>query len=335
MALAQTLADTPSAPEARKRKSRLAEIMLQQGMDASPVQHWTQGAARLAQALVGGSMAGQAGREESAERAEGARVLTEALGGAGGPNKDRIAALLANPATADVGQKLAVEALSPQKAPNSMREFEMAQNNPAYAQFLDRKRPQTNINMKTMGTIPPGYRAEYNEQGLPVQLVPIPGSPDARKIEDAERAAATSADQKSKTANIVVDAIDRADKMIEANPALTAGVGGTLLSKMPGTDANNVRALMDTVKANAGFDRLQQMRDSSPTGGALGQVSEREIAYLQATIGNLEQSQTVGQLRENMKKVRDAYSQIIHGPGGGDDGGWQTLPNGIKIREKK
>lgn len=37
-------------------QKKLAVMLMQQGVDASPVQHWTQGAARMAQALVGGNM---------------------------------------------------------------------------------------------------------------------------------------------------------------------------------------------------------------------------------------------------------------------------------------
>ena len=55
------------------------------------------------------------------------------------------------------------------------------------------------------------------------------------------------------------------------------------------------------------------MREASPTGGALGQVSERELSELQATIGNLEQSQGAEQLTFNIQRVRDKYAEIVHG----------------------
>lgn len=51
-----------SSPYDRKR--RLAEQMLQSGSDFSPIQHPLQGAARLAQALIGGYMANKADTEE-------------------------------------------------------------------------------------------------------------------------------------------------------------------------------------------------------------------------------------------------------------------------------
>ena len=51
---------------------------------------------------------------------------------------------------------------------------------------------------------------------------------------------------------------------------------------VPGTEAQATAAKLDTIKANIGFDKLQKMRDASPTGGALGQVSERELGFLQS-----------------------------------------------------
>jgi hypothetical protein len=57
------------------------------------------------------------------------------------------------------------------------------------------------------------------------------------------------------------------------------------------------------------------MRASSPTGGALGQVTDFENRLLQATIGNLEQSQSKDQLLYNLRRVKDTYLDIVHGPG--------------------
>ncbi len=110
------------------------------------------------------------------------------------------------------------------------------------------------------------------------------------------------------------------DKAAAGVTARTAGPAGLVFSAIPGTKARNLSALIDTIRANIGFDQLQQMRDNSPTGGALGQVSEREIGFLQATIANLEISQSPTQLRENLgivkqsiedsfNRIRDAYIQ--------------------------
>lgn len=64
------------------RRRQLAEALMKGGMDYSPVQHWTQGLARLAQALVGGYEAGQADKQEKANNEGFANSLAAALGGA-------------------------------------------------------------------------------------------------------------------------------------------------------------------------------------------------------------------------------------------------------------
>ena len=77
----------------------------------------------------------------------------------------------------------------------------------------------------------------------------------------------------------------------------------------------DVRARLDTIRANIGFDRVQQMRESSPTGGALGQVTEFENRLLQSTLGNLEQSQSREQILENLGRIESIYLDIVHGEG--------------------
>lgn len=91
---------------------------------------------------------------------------------------------------------------------------------------------------------------------------------------------------------------------------LTAGFAGTPLSKIPGTEAKNVTRLLDTIRANLGFNQLQEMRDNSPTGGALGQVSELENRLLQATEGSLDQDQTPEQLIETLGFVQGSIFDI-------------------------
>jgi hypothetical protein len=82
------------------------------------------------------------------------------------------------------------------------------------------------------------------------------------------------------------------------------GLPGQMTKGIGGTPGHNLEQTLATVKANIGFDRLQEMRDNSPTGGALGQVSEMENRLLQAVWGSLEQSQSEDQLISNLEKVR-------------------------------
>lgn len=61
-------ADSGLDPAAVTRRRRIAEMLMGQGMQQRPIQHWTQGAAKIAQALTGGFMAGKTDRDEKGER---------------------------------------------------------------------------------------------------------------------------------------------------------------------------------------------------------------------------------------------------------------------------
>lgn len=111
---------------------------------------------------------------------------------------------------------------------------------------------------------------------------------------------------------VVNDAINRGLPMVDN---WTAGLGGQLLSNLAGTDAADLSKLLESVKANAGFDKLQSMREASPTGGALGQVSNTELGFLQSVFGNLEQSQSPTQLKYNLQLFQYVYNSMIHGEG--------------------
>lgn len=67
------------------RRRRMAEAMLKAGSDYSPVQHWTQGLARLANALIGGYQIGEANKEDAANNEAFANSLAGALAGSGTP----------------------------------------------------------------------------------------------------------------------------------------------------------------------------------------------------------------------------------------------------------
>jgi hypothetical protein len=167
-----------------------------------------------------------------------------------------------------------------------------------------------------VGTIPQGYQLSKTPEGAWV-MAPIPGGPvDAENVAAADAAANAEAMQQ-KYGNVVVEDVGRAIGRIEEAPwyASATGIGGLLQGYVPGSMATDVQSLLDSVKANIGFDRLQEMREASPTGGALGQVTERELAFLQSTLGNLERSQSEEQLLYNLNRLNDVYLDVVHGVG--------------------
>lgn len=135
---------------------------------------------------------------------------------------------------------------------------------------------------------------------------------DLRTSVASELTTSPQVSQKSKNAisqaTVVMDYIDQADGQING---FTTGVVGVGSAFIPGTPAYNLNRTIDTIKANVGFQALQAMRDASPTGGALGQVSEQENRLLQATLGSLDIGQGEQQLRANMSKVKQHFSNLV------------------------
>lgn len=90
----------------------------------------------------------------------------------------------------------------------------------------------------------------------------------------------------------------------------STGYGNWALSGLPNTDARALNNDLETIKANIGFDTLQNMRANSPTGGALGNVSDTENKLLQAVNGALDPLQAE-KLKENLQSIKELYPQVL------------------------
>lgn len=120
------------------------------------------------------------------------------------------------------------------------------------------------------------------------------------------------------SARNVISAIDKAYDIYSShsergNFDSVSGLTGSAMSFLPTSDRANIEGYITTVKANIGFDKLQSMRDASPTGGALGQVSELELKQLNSAIAALDLNQHPSVIMENLAQIREQYNTIIHG----------------------
>jgi len=88
---------------------------------------------------------------------------------------------------------------------------------------------------------------------------------------------------------------------------ITTGFIGDKLKGIAGTDAFALAEKIKTIQANLGFKELQEMRANSPTGGALGQVSERELSLLEAALVSLNQANKPGEVKRALSKVITHY----------------------------
>ena len=103
-----------------------------------------------------------------------------------------------------------------------------------------------------------------------------------------------------------LDRLAAAATQIKDDPALKniTGIIGKFPS-MPGSPAANVEANLQTLSSQVAFNVLQAMRDASKTGGALGAVSEKEMALLENNLAALSKSQSAEAFRTNLQKIID------------------------------
>jgi len=167
----------------------------------------------------------------------------------------------------------------------------------------EKKRAELNLinaqafKARQMQRAPTNYR--YNELGA---LEAIPGGPADQKIAAAQEKkdlAQKSYDLKIKNVKSTIDSA------LEQVGYTTAGLGGKILGGIGMTAPVDLEGALNTIKSNLGFDRLTQMRAESPTGGALGNVSDRELQFLTSTVQSLDQRQSPSALRKNLLLIKE------------------------------
>lgn len=142
-----------------------------------------------------------------------------------------------------------------------------------------------------------------------------------RKIKEDERAEAERQREikkdRFKSQGALLTTVNTSDRIInEAETALkqisplSAGFAAQMTSFIGSTPAKALLSTLTQIKAKLGFEELKRMRAESPTGGALGNVSELEIELLQSAIANLDINMPPEQLKERLEFLIGRYNRL-------------------------
>lgn len=143
-------------------------------------------------------------------------------------------------------------------------------------------------------TIPQGY--EKTQTGLR----PISGGPADLKQQGM-------LNQDTSMLNNATNSMDRLE--MAANELLThpglPGITGLrgAIPNIPGTAPADAQAKLEQLKSQVGFSVLQEMRNNSKTGGALGNVSDKETALLQSNLAALSNAQSYEQFQKSLRDI--------------------------------
>lgn len=190
-----------------------------------------------------------------------------------------------------------------------------------------------------MGTIPQGYTAvpdPTNPAGYRMEA--IPGGPEDSSTSDA----ATQSARDTASDNIITAASRARSAAGQRNgpTALTSVVGAI----NPYSDSAEVMRQVSVLKNITSAEQLNAMRRQSKTGGALGNVTERELGLLAEQGGALDPNSP--NFERDLADYERAILRIIHGKEEGDAIFEQTRPQqvdadgwldhgGVKIRVKQ
>jgi len=105
-------------------------------------------------------------------------------------------------------------------------------------------------------------------------------------------------------ADTLIDKLTR----LRDNPGLS-GITGLVFGRTPAItpEARDALAELDTILARGGFAELAAMRQASPTGGALGNISNKEVEFLRSAFGSLDRVQDTETFK---KKINDVIKQL-------------------------
>lgn len=171
----------------------------------------------------------------------------------------------------------------------------------------------TNVNINNappgqpmIGTIPQGFAAVADpSQPSGFRMERISGGPeDQTKVNEAK------ANKKMILSDVVSTAADKARELISNKSTGLIGQGMSLAGQ---TDAAEIYRQVNTLKANATIERLQAMRAESPTGGALGSVTQQENAMLADAAGALDPSAGTERFSQALDNYELTLDRIVHG----------------------
>lgn len=322
---------TPDAYAAMLRQGQGQLQGAQQSLgNTGNIRHWTQALGDVLLGAGGQLRADMAQRGESEAQAAANKAIADILAG----NEGAVQAAMSNPRSAQFAQQYQMQAPVRERAAAEaaraaeMHPLNMEAKRAQIAQAQRRASEEAAARYGKTGAIfqdPQSgkyYTVQFADDGtrkitpLEGDLTPagLSGRAAADKttaVKEAEanvegRQGLAKSGRSMAAAEISDDNLFRSlDNARRLSSPWTTGFVGSVAKYVAGSPSSDLAIELQQVKANMGFGALQQMRDNSPTGGALGQVTERELALLQNAEVALDQAQSLPAFRAALKRIRE------------------------------
>ena len=175
--------------------------------------------------------------------------------------------------------------------------------------------PATNGDTPVMKKLDPaveaGRKKEAERQAEVRTAKPLKAQEEVGKAEGVRAGAKPDEVVAARTAVAQIDRLEKALISTMGMPGLdkTHGLSGYIpfigdVATARGTEAQDYKSKLVTLRAQIGFEALQAMRDASKTGGALGNVTEKEIDFLQNSLDAID-------TRMSDEEAKKSYNNIL------------------------
>ena len=142
-------------------------------------------------------------------------------------------------------------------------------------------------------------------------LTPVKGGKVWLKDKEEQKEEIAAENKRMDIVNKAIDdskfVVDALNKATENTSAWTTGIPGVIGQMIPQTTAWDQAEAIKTVEAHVSFSGLQNMREASKTGGALGSIAVKELDLLGALKGSLSMGQKQETFRKNVGKILRHY----------------------------
>lgn len=337
---------TPTDVDGRRK---VAQALYGQATDASPVGHWTQALARVLQGGVSGFYDGTASRGEKEGIASRGAFMQQAMKDPSGAATAGITNPWTTDQASQIGQKVIAQNMqrsdpayqmglkqkqaeldmmplkrqameaeiagkglsqqvtqanleqakmqTPQWRMQNAETFGIVKGTPEWRQFV----VSGSLPDASSGKPPVGYRP--TQEG---NLEAVPGGPADIKQNEKRQGDFASLQY----LNQKLDDLSTQANILKEHPGLPGitGVRG-MIPNLPGTKAADAEAERTTLLAKTAFATLQDMRNASKSGGALGAIAVQELVMLQNAVVALEKSQGTDQFKANLGRLQEQVAK--------------------------
>jgi hypothetical protein len=99
----------------------------------------------------------------------------------------------------------------------------------------------------------------------------------------------------------------------EMAPGIAGAAGRMIAEKVPATEQADRKAIIDRVKSTLTVAELQAMRNSSPTGASLGNISNTDVGLLKDAATALGNEQNPEAFKRELVRLKNLQHEILYG----------------------